>query len=266
MSRSFLGEQINLYEMDRNALDWLFSTLPQAIAALVGLIVASASFILGKIDDRIEMDSTLAEIGNEVKSKIYNGLKNLLYWTLGVVFIDLLCLYLNPLSNDRVVSFSGDFDFYFAVTFVFVLLNTYAFYRALDYVKKIMNPKFFDDEIKLLSEKFRDDVKEREGANTVKVGEFIEHFIEFERLLRRSELFSDKNQSRMLTMSQMVWELWKRDIIDRNTLNEIRDIIRLRNVVLHGGDVSQVKKELDDKLVEITRKLNEEENDKKEVK
>lgn len=250
--------------MDRNALDWLFSTLPQAIAALVGLIVASASFILGKIDDRIEMDSTLAEIGNEVKSKIYNGLKNLLYWTLGVVFIDLLCLYLNPLSNNKVVSFSGDFDFYFAVTFIFVLLNTYAFYRALAYVKKIMNPKFFDDEIKLLSEKFRDDVKEREGSNIVKVGEFIEHFIEFERLLRHSDLFPDNSQSKMLTMSQMVWELYKREVIDRNTLNKIREIIKLRNVVMHGGDVVQVKKELDDKLVEITRKLKEKlENDKK---
>lgn len=40
--------------MDRNALDWLFSTSPQAIAALVGLILAGVSFIYGKIDDRIE--------------------------------------------------------------------------------------------------------------------------------------------------------------------------------------------------------------------
>ena len=59
--------------MDRNALDWLFSTAPQAIAALVGLIAASASFILGKVDDRIEADSTLAEIGREAKEQIYSG-------------------------------------------------------------------------------------------------------------------------------------------------------------------------------------------------
>lgn len=42
--------------MDRNALDWLFSTAPQAIAALVGLIFAGVSFINGKIDDRVDND------------------------------------------------------------------------------------------------------------------------------------------------------------------------------------------------------------------
>ena len=45
--------------MDRNALDWLFSTAPQTIAAFVGLIFAGVCFIIGKIDDRVEKDSTL---------------------------------------------------------------------------------------------------------------------------------------------------------------------------------------------------------------
>ena len=44
--------------MDRNALDWLFSTAPQTIAAFVGLIFAGVCFIIGKIDDRVEKDST----------------------------------------------------------------------------------------------------------------------------------------------------------------------------------------------------------------
>ena len=50
--------------MDRNALDWLFSTAPQTIAAFVGLIFAGVCFIIGKIDDRVEKDSTLLEIAN----------------------------------------------------------------------------------------------------------------------------------------------------------------------------------------------------------
>lgn len=54
--------------MDRNALDWLFSTAPQTIAAFVGLIFAGVCFIIGKIDDRVEKDSTLLEIA--MKSKI----------------------------------------------------------------------------------------------------------------------------------------------------------------------------------------------------
>ena len=48
-----------IIDMDRNALDWLFSTAPQTIAAFVGLIFAGVCFIIGKIDDRVEKDSTL---------------------------------------------------------------------------------------------------------------------------------------------------------------------------------------------------------------
>ena len=80
--------------MDRNALDWLFSTAPQTIAAFVGLIFAGVCFIIGKIDDRVEKDSTLLEIANEIKNQIYKGLNNLLWVTFIGIALDLLFLYL----------------------------------------------------------------------------------------------------------------------------------------------------------------------------
>ena len=43
--------------MDRNALDWLFSTAPQALAALVGLIFTGVAFIHGAIDKATPEDT-----------------------------------------------------------------------------------------------------------------------------------------------------------------------------------------------------------------
>jgi helix-turn-helix protein len=54
-------------------------------------------FINGKIDDRVEKDSTLLEIVDEIKILIYKGLKNLLLITFIGITLDLLFLYLNPI-------------------------------------------------------------------------------------------------------------------------------------------------------------------------
>lgn len=48
--------------MDRNALDWLFSTAPQALAALVGLIFAGVAFIIGAIDKQVKQDDSSEDI------------------------------------------------------------------------------------------------------------------------------------------------------------------------------------------------------------
>lgn len=244
--------------MDRNALDWLFSTAPQAIAALVGLIVASASFILGKVDDRIEADSTLAEIGREAKEQIYSGLRKLLIWTLYIIGIDLLCLYLNPIGSDRIIAYSGELNWYsvyFIVSFIVLSINVYVLYRAFEYVKEMMDPEFFDKTIQLLSKK--ESAGNAEAVETVEIGDFIKHFIEFEKLIRYSEIFSDRNRQgqKPLAVSQMIWELMNREYLTREEYKSLRDINRLRNIVMHKGDIPRVKKETDNELIRITQKL-----------
>ena len=61
--------------MDRNALDWLFSTAPQALAALVGLIFAGVAFIQGGIDKEAEQDDSKVDICNEMKREIHGYIK-----------------------------------------------------------------------------------------------------------------------------------------------------------------------------------------------
>lgn len=242
--------------MDRNALDWLFSTSPQAIAALVGLILAGVSFIYGKIDDRIEADATLAEIGLEVKSRIHSRLKHLLSWTIGIIIVDLLCLFFNPMTSCLISSDAEwQFNVYIFIAVMVLCLNIGLLYKTVCFVKITMNPSFVASTIKDLSKDYND--KEQSNANVVEISDFIQHFIQLERILRKSDLFSDKkdNYHRPLPLSQMLRDLYNLKIISREDYHNIREINRIRNLILHGGDIQKIDGVIDSKLQDITNKI-----------
>lgn len=47
--------------MDGNTMYWLFTTAPQAIAALVGIIYTGMFFMAESIDNRVRADQSLTE-------------------------------------------------------------------------------------------------------------------------------------------------------------------------------------------------------------
>ena len=244
--------------MDRNALDWLFSTSPQAIAALIGLILAGTSFIYGKIDDRIEADATLTEIGLEVKARIHSSLKKLLSWTVFIIITDLLCLFFNPVATFLDLSDSEwHSKVYIFIAVIVLLLNIILLYKTICFVKITMNPSFVASTIKDLSKDYND--KEKDNVNVVEIPNFIQHFIQLERILRNSDMFSDKkdNYQRPLPLSQMLRDLYNLRIINHNDYQNIREINRIRNLVLHGGDIQKIDGVIDAKLQEITKKIQE---------
>lgn len=94
--------------MDRNALDWLFSTAPQALAALVGLIFTGVAFILGAIDKEIARDETREDIFDEMKKEIHSNMKYLFILAGVSIGLDLLLVALNPIEEGKYFS-SGYF-------------------------------------------------------------------------------------------------------------------------------------------------------------
>ena len=200
--------------------------------------------IIGKIDDRVEKDSTLLEIANEIKNQIYKGLNNLLWVTFIGIALDLLFLYLNPIENDRVLSlsFDGNFSIYFAVTILCLILNIYIIVKAILYIKEIMQPDFFDKTVSLLAKNYK--------YGSVNIGKFIK----FEKILR--DLVDDNSYSQKpLTVYQMVRELFNRELIDKKDLEMILSINKLRNIVIHGGNIQKIEKHIDDELKRITQKI-----------
>ena len=118
-----------------------------------------------------------------------------------------------------------------------------------------MNPSFVASTIKDLSKDYNN--KELTNTNVVEVSDFIQHFIQLERILRNSDLFSDKkdNYHKPLPLSQMLRDLYNLQIINREDYHNIREINRIRNLVLHGGDIQKIDGMIDLKLQEITNKI-----------
>lgn len=242
--------------MDRNALDWLFSTSPQAITALIGLIVTGTSFIYGKIEDRIESDPTLAEICSEFKSQIHSSLKELLYKAVGVVVIDLCCLFFNPVYVSCTVRNGECLLIVYQIIAILVLLsNIWLLYQTINFVKVAMNPSYVESTVIELSNKYNN--QEKNNTNVVNATVFIQNFIMFESLLRHSKIFSDKkdNYQRPLSVSQMLRELRGLNMLSTKDYQTCLEINRIRNIILHEGDIQKVDKRIDSRLQEITNKL-----------
>lgn len=247
--------------MDRNALDWLFSTAPQTIAAFVGLIFAGVSFIIGKIDEKIKEDPTLKEIYEAIRNQMYSGLKLLLFTTSSSIVLDLICLSINPLLNNEKI-LSKDL-FYFDIFFIpaLFLLNVFVLFQASSYIKKIMDPKFFEKTVKQLLKQYQE---KGSSHKTVSIGTFMENYIRLEKILKNmyrnhtNKCDEDNGNmninQRLMTARDYARKLYGLKLLKKNDFNEVMDLNRFRNLVAHG-EIDQIEKEMNDRVKIIIEKL-----------
>lgn len=185
--------------MDRNALDWLFSTAPQALAALVGLIFTGVAFIHGAIDKEIAQDDTRKEILENMKTDIHSSMKWL--FSLAAVFIvaDLLLIVLNPLEDGKYFSFAGSFDFYLLVAGVVLLINLITLCFSLLFIIRVANPNYFKITVKKMAEGTK--------GGDIDAKDYIVGYIELEKALRDLPLNATYCNPKPPTVPEMLKEL-----------------------------------------------------------
>ena len=82
----------------------MFSTAPQAIAALVGLIFTGVTFFISALDKEVSRDETKEDICEEMKKDIHTKMQ-WLYWLAGIsVVFDMLILVVNPVEENKIFS------------------------------------------------------------------------------------------------------------------------------------------------------------------
>ena len=235
--------------MDRNALDWLFSTAPQALAALVGLIFAGVAFILGAIDKEIAHDETRKEIYDEMKRDIHVNMKRL-YWLAGFsIVFDLLLIVINPIEDGRRFSTQGTFDPYLLIAGFVILLNVVTLIYSLWFIIHVANPGFFDKTVSRLSESVNN--------GTVETKEFVMECIEMEKAMRDLPIFNNTEGRRPYMMTEMVKELQYRQLLDPQELDKLTSIIRLRNLIVHGSEIEHVETDIFNDVKSFTQKFKE---------
>ena len=233
--------------MDRNALDWLFSTAPQALAALVGLIFAGVAFIIGAIDKQVSQDDSSEDILLSMKMQIHADMKRL-FWLSGASIIsDFFLLALNSIQEGFVFSFEGQFSPYLIVAAIVLVMNVVTLIYSLWFIIKVASPDFFSKTVKHLSQ------LEREGD--VEVKEYLVAFIEMEKALRTLSIFYVPKGEKQPSVNEMLKELKYRRLMDAGDVDDMFSLTRLRNLIMHGGDIQHVERQMYDKVKKYTKDI-----------
>jgi hypothetical protein len=115
------------------------------------------------------------------------------------------------------------------------------------YVLKILSPKFLSSTIEKLSKEYH--------GGSVDISDFIKHFNDFEKEVKRVTEKSLAIQEKSMNIYQMVNILLSAGILTRQEVKRILNINKMMNLIIHGGDIKHVEKTLDNQLITITNKL-----------
>lgn len=233
--------------MDRNALDWLFSTAPQALAALVGLIFTGVVFVLGIIDRAKEHDPEGEDVFMEMKSDIHRNLRRI-FWLAGMVIIsDCVLLTLNPIEEGKKFTLAGNFDLYLLLAGVLFVLNVLTLCYSLCFILQVANPNYFSDTVQRLSK----DLKK----GSVGISDFLMKFREMEKALRVLPLDISLQNQRPLSVNEMIRYLTTTRQLRRNESIRLLELNRLRNLIAHGSDIETVEQKDMDDLKTFTKRF-----------
>lgn len=233
--------------MDRNALDWLFSTAPQALAALAGLIFAGVAFIVGAIDKQMELDDSREDICRAMKLQIHVDMKWLFCLSGISIVLDLIFLLLNPIEDGLRFSFDGTFSPYLLIAGLTLLLNFGTLIYSLWFIITVTSPDYFSNTVKRLSA--------QEHVGTIEVKEFLMAFIDMEKALRDLSIFHVSQGEKQPTVTEMLKVLKYRKFMDARDVDDMFKLTRLRNLIMHGAEIEHVERQMYEKAKKYTNDL-----------
>lgn len=238
--------------LETDTLYWIFSTLPQVLAAWTGLLLAGYTFFIQKLESTDSEDSYYTELSKIIKKQSHKKLSFIIYYAIVVIVIDVICLSIIPIQS----YWKMDKPHLYLIfqLFIFILfVNCFAIVYSGNFVSTILNPKF----IKRMQDKLLPTL----GNNPKNVMEFLEKFFEFEKLLR--EIYQKKlNYSQkgyynkgFINLSKILNIISKIEPQDFLPYGNLKEAIIIRNVIVHGGDVKLVNNTIYNSLVNSIQTL-----------
>ena len=214
--------------MEKETMYWLFTTAPQAIAALVGIIFTGMFFMAESIDNRVRADQSLTEIAEAAKTALYKSMRAVAVLAAITILYDLfLVAFVSELADKGCCWTEW-------LIVIFAAFNISTIYCALYYVFQAVSPNYFDKIAANLSRKYK--------TGEVDSQEFINHFIAFERAARNIPFIQQMNEQYV-------------EIINRDEAGQMFEINKIRNLIVHGEPIEKVDRKIDETLQEITNKV-----------
>jgi len=223
---------------------WLFSSSAQAIAAFIGFLAAGFFFAYDLMDKQVEKDETLEVIYVDIKNQYFKRLKALFILTGLSIILSLVVVFMN----------GYDFGIYNIIIAVIVgVVNVITVIWAITFVIFIIDP----DKVKKTVEKL---IKEDESVFEPTQGvsltraKFLESFSELENLLRdlakKYRLESFGRFRDFMPLGQIIRSLYERGAINMESLRELSEMNKIRNLVAHG-EINNIEQRIGDTLNKI---------------
>jgi len=245
-----------------NENQWLYlsTMMPQVLATLLGLSFAGYQFYGTLLQTMIERDESIKDSIDYGKEKIFHKLKFVFHITGINVICCVLSICFFDIENSGIIQIVDNILFNNSI-FIFV----YAVYYFIFLVLEIINPKFVEknSDEGVNSENLVDSTNEtisKEKDNLYQYGVFMKKFGELESIIKKeSDKIIKSNKmnlpyrARNIPARIEIIKMYRGDLT--GILNDIRQIVRFRNYLVHGTRKNVVTEGMNNRVQEVTEKL-----------
>lgn len=260
--------------MTKDTIYWIFSTLPQVLAALAGLVMAGLAIYDQNLKREIDHDSSLKGIIYPIQKRLFRESMVFFIISLFAIIVDVVALgyaenvqtyYDEALKNNSVEALKEWTSRKWTLG-GFVILNFAALSLLFPLLYTVLNPNIratvrgkekrkvmeeLDKELNDNTSSAPNNEKDSSAIKTVSPELFSEYYNEFENIV--GDYFPDNRRSgRIEDMTELVRRLFDSGIIPREfRQQEVQNIVKLHNLQLHGEDIG----EQNEKIVHILKAL-----------
>ncbi|ALU61827.1 hypothetical protein SAMN05444507_105101 [Pseudomonas syringae] len=228
---SYVGANSPILILNENQILYLFSTSAQVLAGVYGLTLTGFIFFRNELSREEIEDETLVEAVESLKSR---------YFTL-LLFVTLSSVVTLLLSN-LAMSYEGT-----GTSFSAIIINSAqsAFVMTLlavtYFIFEVISPKRIERE----SRKLQSQVDpSREEANKGSLEEFLKNYNQIEGIIAKygsiyqttSSIKYTNRPRRNFSNAKLTEMLFRNEKISESLYGEIRDLITLRNSIIHGAE------------------------------
>lgn len=204
------------------------------------------------MDDQVVEDSTLEEIFREIKRSHFRKLKILCVLTGASILLSLGLVFFNGFQ----------FDLKISCVIIVSLVNITTISWAIVFIISIIDPdKITKTAKKLIKEsKGLFEIERGEIGNSIKIGDFIEKFVQLEKIIRELDLKSEfsyflrDKYKYYIPISEFFKLLFQLELIDSQTLRDLHEVNKVRNLAAHG-QIDSVDERISNMLSDLIRKI-----------
>lgn len=238
---SLIGHAWPILILNENQVLYLFSTSSQVLAAIYGLTLTGLVFFINELNREQTEDDTREASTRELKNRYY---KFLLFITISVgitIALSNVALSIEATGPRWLITTiinTGQSAFTFSLLgvsiFIFEVIDPQAIERASERVKQKYDPKATED-AKGSLEEFMKNFNQIEVI-LGKYGEPYQYKTNQFTFSPSTDIDNQQRPRRRLSNGRLAEILLRNEIININLYDNIRELISIRNSIVHGAD------------------------------